>query len=311
VTGRHATLVAVAVGLTLVPAALGGEILDRAARALATDPVYVDPEATPKLTADQERRLESEISRAGEGPIYVAVLPAKASNETGGDAAAALAELADDLRRPGVYAIVAGGQFRAGATGDSGLDRGEAARLATDAFRAHRNDGLAATLVDFVDRVGAERTDDDGGGPVGGLSPLWLLALAVVGFFTWRRIKRRRAEAEELHEVKEAAREDLVALAEDVGELEDDVERVPAAKRDYLAALEQYDRASRSFDRARTPRQLEPVAQALDEGRYLMTSAKARLEGREPPGRRPPCFFDPRHGPSVRDVLFAPPGADQ
>jgi hypothetical protein len=39
-----------------------------------------------------------------------------------------------------------------------------------------------------------------------------------------------------------------------------------------------------------------------------MLSAKARLEGRRPPERRPPCFFDPRHGPSTRDVEWAPPG---
>ena len=39
-----------------------------------------------------------------------------------------------------------------------------------------------------------------------------------------------------------------------------------------------------------------------------MASAEARLDGRAPPERRPACFFDPRHGPSVRDVEWAPPG---
>ena len=38
-----------------------------------------------------------------------------------------------------------------------------------------------------------------------------------------------------------------------------------------------------------------------------MASAKALAEGRTPPERRPPCFFDPRHGPSTRDVEWAPP----
>jgi hypothetical protein len=41
-----------------------------------------------------------------------------------------------------------------------------------------------------------------------------------------------------------------------------------------------------------------------------MEVAKARLEGREPPARRPPCFFDPRHGPSVTEVMWAPPGGE-
>jgi hypothetical protein len=32
------------------------------------------------------------------------------------------------------------------------------------------------------------------------------------------------------------------------------------------------------------------------------------LNGQPAPERRPPCFFDPRHGPSVADVEWAPPG---
>jgi len=39
-----------------------------------------------------------------------------------------------------------------------------------------------------------------------------------------------------------------------------------------------------------------------------MAAAKAELAGGEAPERRPPCFFDPRHGPSVGDVEWAPPG---
>jgi uncharacterized membrane protein YgcG len=39
-----------------------------------------------------------------------------------------------------------------------------------------------------------------------------------------------------------------------------------------------------------------------------MACAEALLAGKAPPERRPPCFFDPRHGPSARDVEWAPPG---
>jgi hypothetical protein len=301
-------LVAALLALTLAPAAQAGEILDRAAAALRNDPVYVDPQADPTLTAAEKQGLEDAIAGRGDGPIYVAVLPAAARKEAGGDATEALSELAHQVDRRGVYAIVAGGQFRAGATGSTGLDAGEAPRLATKAFEAQHQNGLASTLVDFVDRVGAARANDDKGGGGGGI-PWWPIAIVGAGVFVlYRVLRRRRAQSEDLAEVKEAAREDLVALADDVSELEDDVEREPAAKRDYLAALEQYGQASQAFDRARTPGQLEPVAKALDEGRYLMTSAKARLEGREPPERRPACFFDPRHGPSVRDVEWAPDG---
>ena len=35
---------------------------------------------------------------------------------------------------------------------------------------------------------------------------------------------------------------------------------------------------------------------------------RARVAGEPLPTRRPPCFFDPRHGLSVTDVDYAPPG---
>ena len=37
-----------------------------------------------------------------------------------------------------------------------------------------------------------------------------------------------------------------------------------------------------------------------------MAAARAHLAGRDEPERRPPCFFDPRHGPSVADVEWQP-----
>ena len=40
-----------------------------------------------------------------------------------------------------------------------------------------------------------------------------------------------------------------------------------------------------------------------------MTQARALLEGLEPPEPRPPCFFDPRHGPSTREVEWPSDGA--
>ena len=39
-----------------------------------------------------------------------------------------------------------------------------------------------------------------------------------------------------------------------------------------------------------------------------MLWAREVLAGRTPPERRTPCFFDPRHGPSARDVSWCPPG---
>ncbi len=46
----------------------------------------------------------------------------------------------------------------------------------------------------------------------------------------------------------------------------------------------------------------------LEEGRWLLAVVSARASGEPLPERRPPCFFDPRHGPSVEDIEWQPAG---
>jgi hypothetical protein len=82
------------------------------------------------------------------------------------------------------------------------------------------------------------------------------------------------------------------------------------ARSDYETAVNAYQRADQAWRLAQRLDDMEPVGAALEEGRWAMSSARARLEDREPPERRSPCFFDPRHGPSARDVEWAPPGGE-
>jgi hypothetical protein len=115
----------------------------------------------------------------------------------------------------------------------------------------------------------------------------------------------------EWDEVRTSAQDDLVALGDDIRSLDVDIQMpgvTEETRQRYEQALEAYQRASQIFDRAKRPEDLAPVSETLEEGRYAMAYAKALLEGRPPPERRPPCFFDPRHGPSVEDVQWAPPG---
>lgn len=74
-------LVVLLAALALAPSALAGPIVDRAASALASDPVYVDPAATKTITPAQAARVRDEIRTRGDGPIYIAVLPAAALDE--------------------------------------------------------------------------------------------------------------------------------------------------------------------------------------------------------------------------------------
>ncbi len=136
--------------------------------------------------------------------------------------------------------------------------------------------------------------------------------LGLGGFALWRSTRRRRAaNAQSFAEVRTAAEEDVTLLGEDIDRLDLDVAAPgvdDAERTDYTRALDSYDRAKSALAAAGTPQELEPVSTALEDGRYAMECVRARLAGRPLPDRRPPCFFNPQHGPSSRDVSWAPDG---
>jgi hypothetical protein len=300
---------AAAAALALSATALAGEHIDAAVNALQSDPVYVNPDAELAIDDADKARLRSKIDSAGAGPVYVAILSRAAETEAGGDPDGVVQAIHDGLGRRGTYAVIVGRHFRAGS--DGVLRQGVAGRLATEALDAHRGEGVTPTLIDFIDRVAAARTSPPSNGDRSSGGSNALIILLVLGggaFLVYRTVHQRRKSQAELAEVKAAAHDDLIALAEDVQKLEEPVETNARAKQEYDEALASYDKATSSFDRAARPKQLEAVTGALEEGRYHMAVAEALVEGRTPPERRAPCFFDPRHGPSSRDVDWAPPG---
>jgi hypothetical protein len=302
--------VAAAAALALAAGARAGERIDAAVAALQAGPVYVDPTAQLAIGSADQARLRAAIDSAGAGPVYIAILPLAAENETGGNPDGVLEALHNGLNHRGTYAVVVGRHFRAGS--DGVLQPGVAGRLATEALKAHRGDGVTATLIDFVHRVATARenggTAPSNGTGTGGAVLIGLLLLGGGAFFAVHAVRGRRRQQEELAEVKAAAHDDLIALADDVQKLEQPVEANAQAKQEYQEALTDYEQASSAYDRARRAKELQAVASSLEEGRYHMAAAEALLAGKHPPERRPPCFFDPRHGPSTRDVEWAPPG---
>jgi hypothetical protein len=279
-------------------------------------PVYVDPEAGVGIT---QGALLGPAENA-DTPIYIAVLSASSVQEHGGTLNGLGQAIARGVNQSGTYMVTAG-RFWVAASDTIGSARAQ--ELARQAFGEHRGDPQAA-LLQWVDGVAASaqgepaaQTGGGGGGGAGGViaAVAVVTALAVGGgalIFGARR-RRREREAErrrELEEVKAVAQEDLVALADDIRALDLDTsmpDADPEAVRHYTEAVEQYQRAATALDRARRTEDLAPVSAALEAGRFSMASAKAILEGRQLPERRPPCFFDPRHGPSVEDVEWAPP----
>jgi len=144
-----------------------------------------------------------------------------------------------------------------------------------------------------------------------------LVMLAVGGLIVWlvvRNNKRKALErkAAELAPVKKLAFEDVTALGEELQRLDlelagralvDDGERA-----DYQRALDAYESAKAAADRMAQPDDVKHVTEIIEDGRYAMACVRARVAGEPLPTRRPPCFFDPRHGPSVQDVAYTPPG---
>jgi hypothetical protein len=298
--------------LTAAPAAAAATAAEVAA-ALRDSPVYLAPDAPYQI--DRDAMLQK--VQAADTPIFIAVLPASAMDETNGDPDALSRKIADQVDRPGSYLITAGTKYRAAS---SRLDRGEAKQLADKAFGEHGRD-LDASIGQWVDEVAAAAKGDpaaqDGGGGGGiGIGTIAVLTALVVGggaliFGSRRRRREREAERRrQLEEVKSVANEDLVALANDIQALDLDTsmpDADPEAVRHYTEAVDQYQKAAAALDRARRTEDLGPMSAALEAGRYSMSAAKAVLEGRPVPERRAPCFFDPRHGPSAEDVQWAPP----
>src|SRR6478735_4453741 len=145
---------------------------------------------------------------------------------------------------------------------------------------------------------------------------VFLLLLAIAGLVVVAVVKSNQRKAlerkqAELEPVRKLAFEDVTALGEELQELDTDLaggELEPGANADYQRALDAYESAKTAADTITEPEQVRHVTEILEDGRYAMACVRARVAGEPLPTRRPPCFFDPRHGLSVEDVPYAPPG---
>jgi hypothetical protein len=149
---------------------------------------------------------------------------------------------------------------------------------------------------------------------MGGVVLLVLVLLAIAAFVVVRRRSKQAAAeraAAELEPVKKLAFEDVTALGVDLQDLDLELagrQLDMGANADYQRALDTYEAAKTAADRIERPQQVQDVTKILDDGRYAIACVRARVTGEALPQRRPPCFFDPRHGLSVEDVSYAPVG---
>ncbi|MER7919748.1 MULTISPECIES: hypothetical protein [unclassified Streptomyces] len=296
----------------LAPAASADTGVSAIARALRAGPVYVDPAASAQLSRADADALAKRIKDANK-PLFIAVLPA--GYPTTG--------LFSDLRAAtgitGLYGIRLGDRFDARADA-SVMSPTARQNLVTSV----RGESAKAQLTDFTDRALANmggraprswHTAGSGGGSGAGLIAVAAVLVAgAAGAYTLVRRGRRRREREQraaLERLRVVVDEDITAFGEELDRLDfhpaepgaDD-----AMRGDYEHALDAYERAKQRMAEAGRPEDVRPVTEALEDGRFSLARLAARRTGRPLPERRPPCFFDPRHGPSVADAAWRPPG---
>jgi hypothetical protein len=146
----------------------------------------------------------------------------------------------------------------------------------------------------------------------------WVVLLLVVGavvFFVSNRRRRTQAlearRTDDLDAVRAVADEDVTRFGEELQRLDDDLLTVTldeATRQDYQRALDSYESAKDSVARVTRPDEVRHVSEALEDGRYAVACVRARVAGQPLPARRPPCFFNPSHGPSTIDIEWAPAG---
>ncbi len=138
-----------------------------------------------------------------------------------------------------------------------------------------------------------------------------LAAVALISSRNRRQLSQQHQQAieHELVGVRKTAEEDVTLFGEDLQRLDADLagcELDEGARADYQRALDDYESAKSSLAAVTKPDEIKHVTEILEDGRYAVACVRARVSGEPLPVRRPPCFFNPQHGPSVRDVLWTP-----
>ncbi|MBQ1091819.1 hypothetical protein [Streptomyces sp. B93] len=295
------------------PSAHAATDVSQIAAALRDSPVYVDPAASGQLSSADAEALADKIE-AADKPVFVAVLPEGYPTED------LFRNLRTETGVTGLYGIRLGDEFDARADSSVLSNQGVANLVAS----VQGAGDPKAQLNDFVDsalrNVGGSAPSSWSDGGSEGVSAGGLIVLGAVvaaggaGAYTLVRRNRRRHEEEQraaLEKLRVVVDEDITAFGEELERLDfhpGEPGATDAMREDYERALDAYEKAKSHMAAAVKPEDVRPVTQCVDDGRFALAQLAARREGRPLPRRRPPCFFDPRHGLSVADVEWAPDG---
>ena len=315
-TGRRLAAVAASAravaGAALAGAPAGGAAEDpypqRLARALASDPVYVDQRANPGISTADAGRLRLRVLRRDLGRIKIAVVPDGVAENHGG--ASGLAHATDRrLRARGVLVIVGSSKTNTHIYAVTSYENSSPTVNAIDeAFTRHEND-LSRALLSAVDGIAAVDPGPGADLNQGSRTPPnfqvpdlthsvdeafdtarligLIVAIAValpfvaVTILLFVRYRRRRKEAkEEFGDDRTDARNQLIALGDEIRALEIDASMPGVTANtvaDYEAAVSQYDRANTALEAADSPHRLAEANAAIAEGMRRIEAIKTRL----------------------------------
>lgn len=296
-----------------------GAYLDSVALQLADAGVWVDPKIT-KLTAREVRTLDA-AAKAAVAPMRIAVIPAAAIDASAGFPGATVRltwegeEIADQLYDrvgvEGIYAVLVhassertGRGFHAVQRADEGpaYQVGDAVDNAVDCCAPD----YERMLTRFVERAQEVQKPlhvvvAPYAGALGGLWLLWW------GGTTLSARRRRRAEERgHLAVARPLLTEEIIALSQQVSALPTTSD--PQQSKLSKDILDNVEKARHRLDAADGDADTAAVATLLGAARYGLVCLEALRNGRPVPEPTPPCFFDPRHGPSTGAADWAPEG---
>ncbi|WBQ06564.1 hypothetical protein [Kribbella sp. CA-293567] len=301
--------------------AKAGQYLDGVAAKLGEPGIWVDS-AVKSLDSTEIAELDQAAKAAGV-PIRIAVIPARSisisptgnSFSTSTKLAWEGEEIADQLYDrvgvEGVYAVLTHASSQSAGRGLHAVQRadkgptyhvGSAVDQAVDCC-SPTYDKMLARFVQRAQQVNKPFYVDAApyAGGLAGLAALWAGGTALGA-----RRARRADEKRNLEVARPVLNLEIIALSERIAVRP--VSADPQQSKLLKDVLDTIEKARHRLDAAEGDADTEAVTTLLGSARYGIACLDAVRAGRPLPEPTPPCFFDPRHGPSTTDTDWAPDG---
>ncbi|WP_053204645.1 hypothetical protein [Jiangella muralis] len=292
--------------------------LDEVAVELAEPGVWVDPDAADAIGTAEAADLDEAAAAAPAG-LRIAVVPAWRLDPEGQDRLVGrellyegeelASQLYDRVGVDGVYLVMSVADSSYDGRGLWGVQHSEEGPTyhVEDAID-QAVDCCAPEYGPMIDRF-IDRASDVDHPLYVDLAP-WAGGAAGIAGVWWGGTTlsaRRRRQADErghLDVVRPLLTEEVIELSDRVSDLPttSDIEQAKLTKE----ILDTVEKARHRLDQAATDDDVQAVTSLLGTARYRIACLTALQQGRPAPEPTPPCFFDPRHGPSTQNREWTP-----